>query len=152
MRKTVQIFASAILALAFAQAGIAAGVYDGIYQSAVNAKSYATLHQSGNSVIVAVFDIDAVTGAILTNKSGQINGNLDTWELYQGTISGTRANIVGETNFKTCKIGITLDFDAVGNVTSSVTSMVQTAKGAAQGVNCFAGSAIGTVVKFNRAF
>jgi hypothetical protein len=152
MKKSNQILAIASLAMALVTPAIAAGAYDGIYQSTANSKSYATVHQSGTSIIVAAFDIDSVSGVSISGSFGRVTGNLSTWELYQGSISGSHATVIGEGVYGSCKMGSTINFDAAGNAIVTITSLAQTAKGMTQNVNCWANSTVGAVIKFNRAF
>jgi hypothetical protein len=152
VKKSISTIAASSL-FVLSSVAFAAGPYDGIYQSTTDSNDYVSLHQSGNSVIIANFSVGAVTGVTLTGSFGTIGPrSLDTWELYQGTMTGTHGSISGEGPFRACNTSWSLDIDAAGNANATLTGVARTASGTAQNVNCGIAISIGTVVKFNRVF
>jgi hypothetical protein len=132
---------------------MAAGPYDGIYQSESHPSTYASVHQNGATLIVALFTIGGVTGVTVTGAFGTITkSDLDTWDLYQGAIIGSHATLKGETTFHACAPSIWFDVDKSGNAIITVTASETTALGLAQNVVCSAQANIGGTLKFNRAF
>lgn len=141
------------LALSMTTSAMAAGPYDGIYQSASSPSTYASVHQNGASLIVALFTIGGVTGVSVAGTFGMVsNANLDTWVLYQGAMIGTHAVLTGESTFHACSPSINFDIDSSGNAVITVTALARTALGVSQNVVCDAETRIGDTLKFNRAF
>ena len=141
------------LTLSMAASAMAAGPYDGIYQSVSSPSTYASVHQNGASLIVVLFTISGVTGVSVVGTFGKVtNANLDTWVLYQGAMIGTHAVLTGESTFHACSPSIDFDIDSSGNALITVTALARTALGAAQNVVCDAETRIGDTLKFNRAF
>lgn len=115
----------------------ASGVYDGIYQLG-SSQTYWTVQQNGAHLIVGEFTSLPSTGISLTTTSGVTvrPSNLDTWELRSGTISGSTAQLSGNSTYGACLETISAVFDAFGNVRSTTVSMTNTALGTTQAINC----------------
>lgn len=126
-----------ITLLASAVSVFASGIYDGIYQLG-STQTYWTVQQNGNNMIAAEFTTLPSTGISLTTTSGvTVRPNvLDVWELHSGPISGTTAQLTGNSIYGACSQVITAVFDAFGNVRSTISSLTNTTLGTAQGINC----------------
>lgn len=143
----------AALLCAFAFSAYAAGQYDGIYQSTTSSDTYASVHQNGNVLIIALFDGMTSSGTTRFNTPfGSITpSRLDYWDLYQGTISGSSAQIMGQTTFTGCNEIVSLEFDESG-ATATYQAFSNTAAGNRAGMQCGAGVPIGTTARLIRVF
>lgn len=129
---------------------LAAGPYDGVYQSTANPNYFLTIYQNGNSVVSTGYSNISSPGLSLSSPGGTIQPQyLDFFSLYGGTINGTQASITGYDYFRACNISMTLTF-ASGTVTSLVTASAASPAGIAQGVNCTVVDKVNTQVIWNK--
>jgi len=134
-------------------AAVAAGPYDGIYQHPTRTSNYASVHQNGNSLIIALFDTMPASGVRMSTESGAVMPTrFDFWDLYQGAINGNLATMSGQTAFGGCVSTFALVFDAAGHATATFTSVTATALGTAQGLNCASGTAVGSSLAYTKVF
>lgn len=108
------------IALLFATLSFAAkssGLYDAIYQHPINSNVYLTLIQNGNTVIVTRYQIvtpDHFYYPFEKRDYVTTPTQLNTWELFSGTIVNNRAVVKGRSNYESCEEEIDLKFDASG--------------------------------------
>jgi hypothetical protein len=132
MKKTCLV---ALLALS-ANTTVAAGSYDGIYQFGLS-PAYFSVHQNGNSMIVASMAFTPMTDVVFRVGSNQVAPTqIGTWDYASGAISGNKARISGIGLFGACVTTTDITFDASGGATATLVSYANTAFGTQQGVNC----------------
>lgn len=126
----------AYAALALAGTTHAAGVYDGIYASPNSSTRYASIHQSGSAMIVAIFDTTTVPTILFSSPGGVVRANrFDYWDLYTGSISGNIAALTGQTAFGNCAMSMQVTFTSSA-ATFTASAMSNTSLGNANGTNC----------------
>lgn len=117
----------------------AAGQFDGIYQSAADSSLYLSVHASGSTLIVASFfsDFTPPVMVVSTDVGKIIPKQLNTWELFQGTLNITTgaAVVSGEEVFNACKTSYNIAFSA-SSLTVNQNSAAATPLGVSQGANC----------------
>ena len=132
----IKIVSATIVACAALSAAHAAGPYDGIYQL-TNTPLYYSVHQNGSAMIIAAYTNTYLSNVPLRLPNAEViyPTVIDSWELYSGPISGNVASISGMTAYRTCELTGVLTFSSTG-ATMQVQSVVPTAFGFSQGVNC----------------
>ena len=129
---------ASLLTLCAALPTHAAGPYDGIYVNLANAGSYLSLHTSGSTVVATIYGIISSSGIVMTSVLGNVTPRqINTWELYQGTISGSSAVLSGQTLFNACNLSVNVSFTSTGG-TAYVTDASNTLVGDASRINCAA--------------
>lgn len=130
-----------IFALCFAsliQAANAAGQFDGVYVNLASSGSYLSIHTNNNKVIATAYGIIPASGIKVSSLIGDVSvRQLNTWDLYQGTISGSVASLSGQVFYNACNVSVTLNLTESGG-TVFVTSASNTLVGNSSGVNCSA--------------
>lgn len=150
MKKTL---IGAAMAL-FSWAAVAAGPYDGIYQSARSNTTYISVHQNGGNMIAAIFgSLKNGGNTSFSNSAGSITPvNLETWEAVKGGIVGNVATLAGTVNYEGCEEIYRVVFDGNGGAVVTILSSVSTPRGFAYRLNCGAGAAIGSTLQFVKIF
>lgn len=143
---------AAILVSAMCGGASANGTYDGVYSSPVSSSNYFSVHQSGNSLIVASFDTMPASGINVT-AAGSVYAptRYDFWDLYNGTINGNTATLSGQALYGACTRTVTLVFSSTGFVASQFTASA-TASGSSQRVNCNALIPAAGTLSFSKVF
>lgn len=129
----------AALALFASSSVMAAGIYDGIYANQTAANEYLSVHTNGNQLIVTEYTAVTSNGSVaFSSVIGTIRPPaVPVWQLFNGPISGSTANLTGQYPFNACAISLTLNFTNVG-LTATINSATNTSIGAASGANCAA--------------
>ncbi|RUP24533.1 MAG: hypothetical protein EKK45_24225 [Curvibacter sp.] len=129
----------AALALFASSSVMAAGIYDGIYANQTAANEYLSVHTNGNQMIVTEYTIVPSNGSVaFVSVIGTIRPpTVPVWQLFNGTVNGSTANLTGQYPFNACAVSFTLNFTSVG-LTATINSATNTAVGSASGANCAA--------------
>jgi len=145
--KKMKIIAAIVLFFAGLTQAHAAGAYDGIYQ---NGNVYLSVHQNGGIVIITRYVTIPTSGVTVSTSLGTVTPTtLNTWDLFNGPISGNSANVSGLFVYNGCNISLNVTFGDTG-LTSSLSAASQTASGAIAGLKCAAFVGVNSV--FTKAF
>lgn len=114
----------------------AAGPYDGIYVNLENSTSYMSVHTNGNTLIGTAYGIIPASGILVTSAIGNVAvRQLNTWDLYQGSISGSTGTMSGQVFYNACNVSVSVNFNS-GGATVVFNSSSNTLVGNSSGVNC----------------
>lgn len=133
----------------------AAGVFDGIYVNlSSGGESYLSLHTNGQNVVATVYGIIPASGIVMSSILGNIYPRqINTWELYLGTISGSTANLTGQTLYNACHLTIRATFTE-GSATAQIIDASNTLVGNASNINCslYKTAIPGGVLRYTKLF
>lgn len=129
----------AALALFASSTAMAAGIYDGIYANQTVPNEYLSVHTNGSQLIVTEYTAVPSNGSVaFISVIGNIRPPaVPVWQLFNGPINGSTANLTGQYPFNACAVSITLNFTNVG-LTATLNSATNTSIGTASGANCAA--------------
>lgn len=138
---------TAIAAL-IAGTAMAAGPYDGIYVRLGAANAYVAIHTNGEQLIATAYTIIPASGIHMTSPIGNVMPTqLNTWDLFSGTISGSTGIVTGRSLFEACNMSMSFNFTGTGAV-ATLTGLSNTLIGNSSGVNC---AALWNIVPGNQA-
>jgi hypothetical protein len=113
MKKILTAVAAFLACSAFA-----AGPYDGIYQWSQG--YFLSLHQNGSTMIGTVYWVASQTNPV--GFGALMVSDVDTFDLFNGPISGNKAMLTGTRIFRACDESYDLVFNADSTITATHTS------------------------------
>lgn len=140
-------FVAALLSASFASH--AAGQYDGVYQSTINKEQFYSIHQNGDTLMLAAYGTLPTDGSIALTY-GQSSFRPDkmyTWDVQLGQIHGSSAIMTGGTMQNACTVTYKLDLAA-----DSITATLIQAEPRLANIPCAALLPAGTTIKAIRMF
>lgn len=142
-----QMIAAALLAAS--GAAMAAGQFDGVYQSTVNPEQFYSIHQNGSTILLTAYGTLPTDGTIgLTYGTSQFRPpKLYTWEVQTGQIQGSRAIMTGGTLQNACTVTYQLDMSP-----TTITATLMHAEPRIANIPCASLLPAGTVVSGTRMF
>lgn len=128
---------------------MAAGQFDGVYQSTINPEQFYSIHQNGSTVLLTSYGALPTDGTIaITYGSSQFRPpKMYTWEVQIGQIQGASAIMTGGTLQNACTVTYKLDMSA-----SAITATLIKAEPRLANIPCASLLPAGTVLKANRMF
>jgi hypothetical protein len=130
-------FIVSLLLAGLCESSLAAGPWDGIYQTGPT--DYLSIHQNGNTVIVGQFSTFSSLGLNVDIGDGQrfFPQRADVWNLLSGELNGSSATLTGEVSYGACLANYTITFQP-GAAFIARNYFSNTQAGAAQGIDCAA--------------
>lgn len=143
----------AALALCASGAVMAAGQFDGVYQSTVNPEQFYSIHQNGDTLLLTSYGAMTTDGAIYLGYGGyQFRPpKIYIWDVQTGKLEGSRAIMTGGSMQNACTITYQLDL-SVELITATLLHAEQRVGGAVNGIPCQSLTPVGTVVSGRRMF
>lgn len=144
MKKAI---AAALLALS--GAAMAAGQFDGVYQSTINPEQFYSIHQNGSTVLLTSYGTMPTDGSIsITYGASQFRPpKIYTWDVQLGQIQGASAIMTGGTLQNACTVTYKLDMSA-----ESITATLIKAEPRLANMPCSSLLPAGAVVSARRMF
>lgn len=107
--------------LAASSAAMAAGQFDGVYQSTVNPEQFYAIHQNGNTLLLTAYGTMRTDGTIGINYGAtQFRPpKLYTWDVQMGELQGNRAIMTGGSLQNGCTVTYQLELSA-GAITATL--------------------------------
>lgn len=128
--------AIAALLLGTSLSAMAAGPFDGLYQSTSNEKSFILVQQSGPMVLAAnYYAIPSSEIVYMIGGQSFVPPQMYVWDAYMGPITGTDGVVTGLAAMGACNVTQRLFVDG-HTLNWSVVKAEQTALGMSQGVQC----------------
>jgi hypothetical protein len=132
---------------------MAAGPFDGLYQSAANEKSFFMVQQNAGQLLVANYYALKTDGtiAIYYDRFTAKPPELLIWDAYMGPLKGDTATVTGLVINMMCDATFDISFDAT-TLTAKLVKIVQTTVGKTQGTPCAQLIPVGTSTSAKRIF
>jgi hypothetical protein len=139
---------AAIAALVCGSA-MAAGQFDGVYQSTTDPEQFYSIHQNGNTLLLTNYGAMPTDGAIYFRYgTDQFRPpKIYTWDVQTGELEGSRAIMTGGILQNACTLTYQLDLSA-----ERIVATFLRAEQRLGGVSCASLLPAGTVVTANRMF
>lgn len=140
-----------IAAAAMVASGVAmaAGQFDGVYQSTANPEQFYSIHQNGNTLLLTAYGTIPTDGTIgLTYGSSQYRPpKIYLWEVQTGQVEGARAIMSGGTLQNGCTVTYQLDLSP-----GAITATLLRAEPRLANLPCASLLPAGTVISAKRMF
>lgn len=153
MKKFAKSLASALVVLTASMHAMAAGPFDGLYQSETNEKSFFMVQQNVAQLLVTNYYALKTDGsiAIYYNAFTAKPSELLIWDAYMGPLKGDTATVTGLVINMMCDATFEVSLSAT-KLTVKLLKITQTAVGKTQSTPCSQLIPVGSTTSAKRVF